>query len=147
MRRGARPGLVALGLIGAVALPACGTLPLTPAQVRTRAARICVSAANQLDAIAAPSATSGGPTFLRRGIAVLAREERRLRALHARGPVAAAMRALDGELAALRATVAGLRAGHDPVVAISALQPRLAPLELRANAAWRTLRVPGCVSR
>lgn len=147
MRRGARPGLVALSLIGAVALPACGTLALTPAQVRTRAARICVSAANQLDAIPAPSATSGGQTFLRRGIAVLAPEVRRLRALHARGPVATAMLALEGELAALRATLAGLRAGHDPVVAIIALQPRLAPLELRVNTAWRALRIPACVSR
>lgn len=147
MRHRARRGLVALGLIAVLALAGCGTISLTPAQVRARAARICVNAANHLDAIRAPTATSGAQSFLRRGVAVLAPEVRRLRALHARGPVAMAVSAIDGELAALHATLTGLRAGHDPVVAITALQPRLAPLELRVNATWRALRLPACVSR
>ena len=140
-------GLVTFGLIAALALAACGAGSLTPAQVRARAGRICVNAANHLDAIRAPTATSGAQMFLRRGTAVLAPEVRGLRALHARGPVASAARALDGELAALRAALTGLRAGHDPVVAITTLQQQLAPLELRVNAAWRELRIPACVSR
>ena len=140
-------GLAALGLIAAVALAACGNSSLTPAQVRARAGRICINAANHLDAIRAPTAASGAQTFVRRGIAVLAPEVRRLRALQTRGPVAGAVRALDGELAALRGTLTGLRSGNDPVVAFKTLQRQLAPLELRVNAAWRTLRIPVCVSR
>ena len=147
MRRGARGGLVAPGLTAALTLAACGSLSLTPAQVRSRAARVCVNAANRLDAIHAPTATSGAQAFLRRGIAVLEPEVRELRALHSRGPVAAAVHAIDGELAALHGTLSGLRAGNDPVVAIKTLQPQLAPLELRVNAAWRALRLPACVSR
>ena len=63
------------------------------------------------------------------------------------GSLHVATLAMQGELAALRSSLKGLRAGNDPVVAIKTLQQQLIALEQRANGAWRTLKVPACVSR
>ena len=49
--------------------------------------------------------------------------------------------------AALRSAVKGLKTGGDPVVEIKSLQHRLAPLEARADDAWRSVDVDACVTR
>ena len=59
----------------------------------------------------------------------------------------AAVDALDRELTILVVTVHDLDRGADPLRAIKALQRRLAPIEAREDAAWRTLGVPACVNR
>jgi hypothetical protein len=46
------------------------------------------------------------------------------------------------ELAELR-----LRHGGDPVQIFHLLATRIAPLEIRANGAWTSLRIPACVER
>lgn len=140
-------GLVALSLPAVVVLAACGTSELTPTQIRGQATRICTLAAQRTAAIALPERPSGGQRFLGLGIAVLAAEVRDLRAFGQNAPLGTAVTAMAGELAALRSSLKGLRTGNDPVVAIKTLQQELEPLERRAIAAWRTLRVPACVSR
>ncbi len=138
---------VALSLAAVIVLAACGTNKLTPTQIRRQATRICTLAAQRTAAIAVPERPSGGQRFLGLGIAGLAPEVRQLRALGRNATLDTAVTAMDGELAALRSSLTGLRAGNDPVVAIKTLQQELEPLERRANAAWRTLRTPACVSR
>jgi hypothetical protein len=139
----------AAGLILAVALlvAGCGGSGLTMAQVRTRATQICDRAADRMARIRLPSDPAGGAHFLEEGIAALAPEVRGLRALGGRGQRRAAIDATAAELAALRSSRHGLDAGNDPVVAIKTLQQQLLGDEERANAAWRALKVPACVSR
>jgi hypothetical protein len=56
----------------------------------------------------------------------------------------AALRATDRELAVLRSTLKGLKAGNDPVVAIKTLQHDLDPAEDAAATAWHAVGVPAC---
>ena len=120
---------------------------LTAAQVRNRATQACDLAADRSTVIKLPGTPSGGQRFLRQGIAVLANETRALRGLGDHGSIHVAVSAMAAELAALRSSWRGLRAGNDPVVTFKTLQQQLAGLEQQANSAWRTLRVPACVSR
>ena len=142
----------ALGVLIALSVPVILTLAgcgggLTAAQVRNRAAQVCDRAADRGAHIRLPGMPSGGQRFLAQGVAVLAPEISALRSLGAHGSIHVAVSAMAAELAALRSSLKGLRAGNDPVVAIKTLQQQLVGLELRANTAWRTLRVPACVSR
>ncbi|HEY5188235.1 MAG TPA: hypothetical protein VII87_04320 [Solirubrobacteraceae bacterium] len=134
-------------LLVALALAGCGSSGLTPSQLRTSATRICGVANQELNTIALPEAPSAGQHFISRGIAVLTPEVAKLRALRGTGTFQTAVAATAAELAALRFTLKGLRAGNDPVVAIKTLEQRLLPLETRANTAWRTLSISSCVSR
>lgn len=146
MRRRALSVLIALSVLAVIVLAGCGG-GLTVAQVRSRATQACDRAADRSAAIRLPTAPSGGRRFLVQGIGVLAPEIRALRSLGDRGSIHVAVAAMQAELAALRSSLKGLRAGNDPVVAFKTLQQQLAGLELRANAGWRALRVPACVSR
>lgn len=137
----------AAGLLAALALAGCGSSGLSGGQRRAAATRICTLAAQRLRAIALAEAPAAGRRFLIRGIAVLGPEVSQLRALGATGLFGEGVTASSAELAALRFTVRGLRAGNDPVVAIKTLQQRLVPLEARANGAWRRLGISACVSR
>jgi hypothetical protein len=143
MRRSAGALLVALAL----ALAGCGSSALTPVQLRTRATSICNAATERTEAIALPEVPSAGERFLSRGIAVLGPELAQLKALRATGTFRDAVTATSAELAALRSSRKGLRAGNDPVVAIKTLQRQLLPLEAKANGAWRRLGISACVSR
>lgn len=146
MRRRALGVLIALSVPLILMLAGCGG-GLSAAQVRSRATQICELAADRTAAITLPEAPGGGQRFLARGIAVLAPEIHALRSLGDHGPVHSAVSAMQAELAALRSSLKGLRAGNDPVVAIKTLQQQLLGLEQQANGAWRMLRVPACVSR
>lgn len=137
---------VMLGALVALAVAGCGSSSLSASQLRARATPICKLAARQLSAIPAPALPSGGARFLSQGIAALAPELSRLRALHSTGD-RDALAATTAELGALRSTLRGLRAGNDPVVAIKTLQQQLSPLEARADGDWRALGVLACVSR
>jgi hypothetical protein len=94
---------------------------------------------------------SGGPSYLRLGIGVLAPEVRQLRALPApddlAGEYRGALDAVRDETSALRASLKRLRAGDDPVLAIKMLQQKLAPLEQSADLAWAKLAIPSCMDR
>ena len=146
MRRRAFGVVIALSVGVVLMVAGCGA-GLTAAQVRNRATQACDWAADRSASIRLPGTPSGGQRFLVQGIAVLANETGALRSLGDHGPIHAAVSAMTAELAALRSSRQGLRAGNDPVVAFKTLQQELAGLEQRANTAWRTLRVPACVSR
>ncbi|MGH2870100.1 MAG: hypothetical protein ACRDNK_21330 [Solirubrobacteraceae bacterium] len=135
------------GLLAALALASCGSSGLSASQLRTSATRLCGAAAAREASIAFPERPSAGQRFLSRGIAALEPEVTELRELGAGGTFRSAVTATSAELAALRFTLKGLRAGNDPVVAIKTLQQRLLPLETKANQAWQTLGIPACVSR
>lgn len=146
MRRRPLGVLIALSVPAVLTLAGCGG-GLSPAQVRNRATQTCDHAADRSAAIRLPEAPSGGQHFLAQGIAVLAPEIRTLRSLDDHGSIDGAVSAMQAELVALRSSLKGLRAGNDPVVAVKTLQQELVGFEQRANTAWRTLRVPACVSR
>ena len=147
MRRWGLGVLIALSVGMVQLLAGCGAAGLTAAQVRYRATQICDRATGRSAVIRLPGTPSGGQRFLVQGIAMLANETRALRSLGDHGPVHVAVSAMAAELVALRSSSKGLRAGNDPVVVFKTLQQQLAGLEQRANTAWRTLRVPACVSR
>jgi hypothetical protein len=146
MRPRGLSALTALSVLAVLTLTGCGG-GLSAGQVRTRAARICDLAADRSAAIRRPEAPSGGQRFFAQGIRVLAPEIRALRGLGDHGSIHVAVSAMAAELTALRSSLKGLRAGNDPVVAVKTLQQQLVGPEGRANAAWRTLGVPACVSR
>jgi hypothetical protein len=136
-----------LAVLVTFALVGCGSGSLSAAQVRTRAARICGVTARRTNRIPTPASPSAGSEFLVRGIAALVPELAQLRALRPPAGYRSALGATAAELAALRSTLRGLRAGYDPVLAIKTLQKRLSPLEARGDAAWHSLGIPACVSR
>jgi hypothetical protein len=138
-------------LVLAVALAAAGcggSADVSARQVRSGAANVCSVAAQQLNAIPIPQVPSQGMSFLRRGIAALAREVTALSSMHPGGAVGvhfrAARTATEQELKVLQSSLKGLKAGNDPIVAIKTLQAQLAPLERQATAAWRALGIPAC---
>ena len=143
-------GLVG-ALVVALALAGCGTSSLSADQLRNFATRACDLSRQRTDEIPTPSTPTEGASFLSRGIAALAPEQTTLESLHPPGNLAtdyhAAVQASAQELTALRTTLAGLKAGDDPVVAVEGLQHRLAPLEQRADSAWRSLDLPACADR
>jgi hypothetical protein len=147
-RRRLSLGLLAAALLGAVPLAGCGSSTLTDSQLRSRAGRICKLAVRRSDRIGTPARPSQEAAFLSRGIAAMVPELTGLRRLRAPSDMADdyrdAVEALGSELAALRSTLNGLRAGNDPVVAIKTLQQQLAPIEVRAGSAWTTLELPVC---
>jgi hypothetical protein len=135
------------GLLAALMLASCGSTGLSASQLRASANLLCSAAARRAATIALPGVPSAGQSFLSRGIAVLAPEVKELRELGATGTFRDAVTATSAELAALRFTLKGLRAGNDPVVVIKTLQQQLLPLETKANRAWQTLGIGACVSR
>jgi hypothetical protein len=139
----------ALVLVLVVAAAGCGGSSSTGVrQLRTRAARVCMSATERLNRIPTPQVPSEGAAFLRRGIAALGPELAALSAMHPGGELGVhfdtARKATEQELQVLQSSLKGLRAGNDPIVAVKTLQTQLAPLEKQAGAAWRAVGLPGC---
>jgi hypothetical protein len=144
-RRALAAGAMALAVAG------CGAPPATLVSLRAQATRVCERAHAQGAKIKPPAVPAQTGTFLRRGIGVLRPELAGLRALRVphdqSGTYAAALGSLARELTILTATAHNLGRGADPLTEIKVLQRRLAPVEAAADAAWRTLGVPACVSR
>jgi hypothetical protein len=141
--------LVAAALLTATMLvTGCGSHTLTDSQLRTRATRICRLATVRTDRITTPASPGQEAAFLKRGVAALAPELTALKRLSApddmSGDYRDAVDATGAELAALRSTLRGLRAGNDPVVAIKTLQQELTPAEAKGASAWTTLELPAC---
>src|SRR6202000_308755 len=94
-----------------------GSADVSARQVRSRAANVCSVAAQQLNAIPTPQVPSQGMSFLRRGIAALAREVTALSSMQPGGPVGvhfrAARTATEQELKVLQSSLKGLKAGND----------------------------------
>jgi len=135
----------------ALAVAACGSSSPSSGQLRQQAARICQRALAQSDGIAAPALPSGTAAFLRRGADALEPELAKLRALKPPSDeavsYAAALDAESRQLTILDGTIRELDGGADPLSVIKTLQRRIAPTESAEDAAWRTLAIPGCVSR
>ena len=144
-RRAAVASLVALAIAG------CGGSSGSMKRLRAQAGRVCTKALDAGALIRPPAVPASTAAFLRHGIAVLGPELAGLQRLRPPSERAdeyrAAVDALDRELTILAATVHDLDRGADPLRAIKALQRRLAPAEVREDAAWRTLDVPACVNR
>jgi hypothetical protein len=144
-RRAAVASLVALAVAG------CGGSSESAKRLRAQAGRVCTKALDAGALIRPPAVPARTSAFLRHGIGVLRPELAGLQRLRPPGELAdeytAAVDALDRELTILAVTVHDLDRGADPLSAIKTLQRRLAPVEARADAAWRTLDVPACVNR
>lgn len=132
------------GLLAALTLASCGSTGLSASQLRASAIRLCGAATRRAATIALPEVPSAGQRFLSRGIAALAPEVTELRELGATGTFRDGVTATSAELATLRSTLKGLRAGNDPVVAIKTLQQQLRVLEQRTASAWAAVGVPAC---
>lgn len=143
--------LAALSVMPALVLVACGSSSLSDTQLRTSAGRICTTAVRRTEKISTPASPSEASTYLNRGLSALAPEVAHLQALHPPSDLAGdyrvAVDASAAEVKALGSAVKGLKAGDDPVVEIKTLQHRLAPLEARADHAWRSVDIDACVSR
>jgi hypothetical protein len=135
----------------ALAVAACGSSSQSIGRLRRQASGICQSALAQSDRITAPSLASSTATFLRRGTYVLGPELAQLRALRPPSDQAAtdsaALATASRQLTTLDDTIRGLDGGADPLNAVKRLQRELAPTEFAEDTAWRTLGVPGCLSR
>ena len=144
-RRAAVASLVALAIAG------CGGSSGSMKRLRAQAGRVCTKALDAGALIRPPTVPALTAAFLRHGITVLRPELAGLRRLRPPSEQAdeyrTAVDALDRELTILAATVHDLDRGADPLRAIKALQQRLAPAEVREDAAWRTLDVPACLNR
>ncbi|MBV9818532.1 MAG: hypothetical protein JOZ07_09315 [Solirubrobacterales bacterium] len=131
-----------------IGLAGCGSGALSDRQLHSRATAICKRASARTDRIASPAMPSGSARFLSAGIAAIDPELTALRRLHAPGDMADdyrdALSASGAELAALRSSLHGLRAGDDAVTAIKSLQQQLEPAEARAQDAWSALHLPAC---
>jgi hypothetical protein len=143
--------IAALSVMAALLLTACGSSSLSDAQLRTSAGQICTTANRRTARIPSPTQPTDAAAYLTRGLAALTPEVTQLRAMHPPSDLAddyrVAIDAAAAELTALRSAVRGLRTGDDPVVEIKTLQHRLAPLEARADDAWRSVDIGACVSR
>ena len=140
--------LLAAVLLAAALLAGCGSAALSDSQLRSRASRICALATVRTDRITTPTMPSQEAAFVNRGIAALTPELTALQRLRAPGDMVDdyrdAVEATGAEVAALRSTLKGLKAGNDPVVAIKTLQQQLKPAETKAGFAWSALELPAC---
>jgi hypothetical protein len=141
----------ALTSVVLVLLAGCGSDSLSTKQLRSDATRVCTQADAQTAALAVPRTPGGTEIFLERGVWVLTRQLVALRKLSAPSDFAktydTALGAFQLELSALSSTAHSLAHGGDPVSGTQALERRLAPLESREDAAWRTLQIPACLNR
>jgi hypothetical protein len=135
----------------ALAVAGCGGSSESMTRLRAQAGSVCTRALDAGALIRSPAVPASTAAFLRRGIAVLRPELAGLQRLRPPSDQAdeytEAVDELDRELTFLASTVHDLDRGADPVRAIKTLQRRLAPVEAREDAAWRTLDVPACVNR
>lgn len=147
-----RAALLSVAL-ATLALAGCGSSgPLSPTQLRTDATRVCAQANQRSDQIATPSSPSGSLPFLQSGISVLRPELTSLRSLKAPSPLShvygVSLSAFSRELSDLERTAHGMASGSgDPASAMETLQARLAPLETRADRAWKRLDISACLDR
>jgi len=139
--------LAACSLVG-LALAGCGSTPLSLIQLRARAGAICTVSERRAAAIRAPRSPARAGAFLVAGIRTLEPEVRQLARLSApagtRSLYRGAIASVRAELSTLRGAVASLRAGGAASDVFGALERRLAPLERRADGAWRALGMPAC---
>jgi hypothetical protein len=138
------------GTLVALTLAACGAPSPTLTRLRNEASNICFLEDRRLDAIQAPSTSSGAAAFLRSGLSVLSPELSQLRGLHAPSDTAtvyqAAITALAEEVRAIKYTIAALDQGLDPAIAMRDLRRALTPFESAQDGAWQALGVPACVT-
>lgn len=129
----------------------CGNAPLSAADLRQQASAICSRANRQVAKIPTPSSEAAGNSFLKQGIAALGPQLNDLKVLKPPPDDAqvyqSAVKALSGQLDALKSATAKLDQGADPVRTFRQLQDTLAPLETEADNAWRALGVSACLSR
>ena len=141
---------VALAVAVALAAAGCGAPSATLVSLRAQAAHVCTGAQARSAEIKPPAVPAQTAAFLRRGIAVLRTELAALRTLRApreqTGAYSTALGSLARELTILTGTTHDLDRGADPLTAIKTLQHRLAPVEAKGDAAWRTLGIPACVA-
>lgn len=144
-------GTFTLVALAASLIVGCGSSALSTSQLRQQAGAICGRANAQIGKIPTPASEATGNTFLKKGVVVLQPALADLRALTPPSDETvvyqAALKALAGELDALKTATRRLDQGEDPVRTFRSLQDRLGPLETDADNAWRALDIPQCLSR
>jgi hypothetical protein len=149
-RRALVPAAAAV-VVFALALNSCGKNALSAPALRRDATRVCTLAKRRIDAISVPRSPKAAGTFLTRGVAALGPELATLRELDpsnaAAAPYKRALDALSQELITLESAAAAIDRGADPILTFRTLQARLAPIEARADEAFRTLQIDACTSR
>lgn len=147
-RRSAAGSLIAVGV--ALLATGCGSTSLSEKQLRSRATKLCATAAGRAGRIPTPSSAEDSLAFLTRGIDTLKPELAGLRELKAPDDLddiyQTSLKAFGNKLDALEQTVHKLHSGEDPVVAWKTLQERLGPLESTEDGAWRALDIPACLN-
>ncbi|MDO8211917.1 hypothetical protein Q7L65_15940 [Conexibacter sp. CPCC 206217] len=129
----------------------CGS-GLSEQELRTQASEICNRVAATTDRVAVPNAPAGGERFLSEGLTQLRPALVRLQRLQDRAPDSLrrdyelAVSANARQLQLIGNAVRDLRGGADPIDTYQQLQRRLALVSPTADATWRRLRIPACVS-
>jgi hypothetical protein len=143
--------LALLAIVAVFGCSGCGSKPLSSTQLVIRGTRVCAAAGRQTDFIATPTSPAGTAAYLRRGIAVMTPELAALKALRPPSDVAdvysTGIDSFSDKLSALKSALHDLNRGTDPVLAVKALQQKLAPLESQENGAWQALQLPACLNR
>ena len=140
-------------LLAAVTLTiaGCGSSSLPDRDLRAAATAMCKHATSRLNGLAQPSSPNAALPFLRRGVAVLGPELSALRRLAPSSGLSSRYASTLAQLATavgrVRATVALLQRGGDPVGAFGALEQQLSPILASENAGWIALQIPACVNR
>jgi hypothetical protein len=150
-RRALAAALAAVVIL-ALAFNSCGGKQrLSAPALRRDATKVCASARKQTDAIPLPGSSKSVEPFLIRGLGALEPELAELKLLDP--PSAAtptynrAVRAIGDELAVMRSAIAELNRGTDPIDVFRDLEAKLAPLETRADEAFRALQIDACTTR
>ena len=140
-----------LAALSLMALAGCGSSTLSDHDLRADATAVCGHAAERLRRISQPSSPTASLPFLRRGVAVLGPELAALRRL-APGPdlstgYHATVAYFGAAVQRVRATIAVLTSGGDPVASFTTLEHELSPIVASENSGWRAVQIPACVSR
>lgn len=140
---------IAAALLTAAIAAGCGGGAASPVALHRRATDICIDAPH-IKAPADATAVAQLTVFVSNGIHNLEAELTQLQRLRGvSGEVGAiygaALRALGGQVQALRAALATINRGEDPALAFRALGEQLRPLEKQADNAWTALQIPACL--
>ena len=151
MRSRTAAALAAAGVLACLPAGCGGPGTLTDAQLQTRATLICDAARTRMGAIATPAVPADEAAFLSAGVRAL---EPELTGLAQLAPPSASAReyrraraAMSAQLRVLRAALARLHAGADPLTEIGVLERQLEPYEAEADMAWSALSIPACADR
>jgi hypothetical protein len=145
--------LSAAALIGAglgLALAACGSKPLDPAEFRARASAICVAERLRSKQVQRPLAPADVTKFVTAALRIVEPAVDKLGALRApdelRPRFDSAVALLRRRLGLLQDAQKKLRDRAEPLATFAALAPKLQPLRLQESRQWVAIGLAQCAS-